>query len=76
MLIIMMLIHDPTHGPITDFAKSVQVVIVDEDQIAIRSPLRIHVRIMWVLTEKIWHGFAILTSAMYSSNTYRGSLYF
>jgi len=47
-----MLIHDPTHSPITDTAKSVQVVVVNEDQIAIRSSLRIHVRIMYVRVVK------------------------
>ena len=32
-------IHDPTHSPITNSAKPVQVVVMNEDQLAIRSPL-------------------------------------
>ena len=40
-----MLIHDPTHSSITDFAKSVQIVVVNEGQIAIRSSLLTRVRI-------------------------------
>ncbi len=32
--------HDPTHSPITDSANAVQIVVVNEDQIATRGPLR------------------------------------
>ena len=34
-----MLIHNPTHGPITDSTKMVQVVVMNEDQLTIWSPL-------------------------------------
>ena len=63
-----MFIHDPTHwhSPITDFAKSVQVVVVNEDKIAIWSALRVHVRNRAAMTSR--QGFAVLTSAIYSSN--------
>ena len=34
-----MLIRNPTHSPITDSMKTVQVVVMNEDQLTIWSPL-------------------------------------
>ena len=45
-------ISHSTHSLITDSVESVQVVVMNEDQIAIRSPLRMHVRIMYVVQQK------------------------
>lgn len=44
-------ISHSAHSLITDSTESTQVVVMNEDQIAIRSPLRMHVRIMYVVQQ-------------------------